>query len=311
MATENDDFDAAFAEAIQVATTPEGAEAKAAEDAAVAKEMGTAEDPPADAPPADAPPADAPPSDAPPADAPPADAPPADAPPADAPPADAPPADAPPADAPPADAPAAPAAPAAPPPIEEQFPDPVLSEDDAKVVAAFEKDWEDIAPATKVIVGHAVAAMEAKFARTLSQIVGNIYADIEPMAKTYVKTENESFRGTVLKAHEDFDALYPKLDTWIKAQPAYLQTGLLKAYNEGTAEEVIDLVSRYKKDVGVQPQASAPAVAQPNSQPAQPAAAAAATLAPVSTKRTTPKPTGDDPEDYDTAFDEAAAALSK
>ena len=138
----------------------------------------------------------------------------------------------------------------------------------------------------------------------------NIYADFTPLINSHLKTEATSFRGAVVEAHKDYDAVYPKLEGWIKTHPAYLQSGLLKAYNEGTAEEVIDLVSRYKQATGVKPQEAAPAV--PNTgEPKKPAAAAAAALAPVETKRTTPKPSGTDPNDYDSAFDEAAASLTR
>ena len=141
-------------------------------------------------------------------------------------------------------------------------------------------------------------------------MVENIYSDFTPLINSHLKSEATSFRGAVLKAHEDYDAVYPKLDGWIKAHPAYLQSGLLKAYNEGTAEEVIDLVSRYKQANGVKPQAAAPAAPE-QGETKKPAAAAAAALAPVDTKRTTPKPSGDDPNDYDSAFDEAAASLMR
>ena len=158
---------------------------------------------------------------------------------------------------------------------------------------------------------HAVAAVEAKAARTIAKVVENIYADFTPLINSHLKAEATSFRGAVLKAHEDYDAVYPKLEGWIKTHPAYLQSGLLKAYNEGTAEEVIDLVSRYKQANGVKPQAAAPAAPEQGETKKPAAAVAAAALAPVDTKRTTPKPSGDDPNDYDSAFDEAAASLMR
>ena len=312
MATENegvDDFAAAFAEAVKVVESPDDTAAATAQ----AEAMGTADDKPAPA--ADdkpAPAADdkpAPAADDKPAPAtgdkpaPAADDKPAPA--ADDKPAPA--ADGKPAPA--ADDKPAPATDAGP-SIDEQFPDPQFTEEEQKAIAEFEKNWDEISPVFNIKLKHAVAAVEAKAARTIAKVVENIYADFTPLINSHLKAEATSFRGAVLKAHEDYDAVYPKLEGWIKTHPAYLQSGLLKAYNEGTAEEVIDLVSRYKQANGVKPQAAAPAAPE-QGETKKPAAAAAAALAPVDTKRTTPKPSGDDPNDYDSAFDEAAASLMR
>jgi len=276
MATETDDFAAAFAEAVKVVETPDAA----AEAAARAAEMGTGEDPPAADDKGTPPPAVDDKGTPPPAADDKGTPPPA------------------------ADDKGTP--PPAEPSIDEQFPDPQFTEDEQKTLTEFEKNWDEIAPALNIRLKNAVAAVEAKAARTIAKVVQNIYADFTPLINSHLKSEATSFRGEVLKAHDDYDAVYPKLGGWIKTHPAYLQSGLLKAYNEGTAEEVIDLVSRYKQANGVEPHAAAPAATEPK----KPAAADAAALAPVDTKRTAPKPSGSDPDDYDSAFDEAAAGLT-
>ena len=306
MATENegvDDFAAAFAEAVKVVETPDEVTAAAA----AAEEMGTSEEKPAEEKPAEEKPAEEKPAEEKPAEEKPAEEKPAEEKPAEEKPAEEKPAEEKPAEEKPAEEKPAeekPAA-AAEPSIDDQFPDPQFTEDEQKVLTEFEKNWDEIAPAFNLKLKNAVAAVEAKAARTIAKVVQNIYADFTPLINSHLKSEATSFRGEVLKAHDDYDTVYPKLDSWIKTHPAYLQSGLLKAYNEGTAEEVIDLVSRYKQANGVKPQAPAPAAPEPK----KPAAASAAALAPVDTKRTAPKPSGADPEDYDSAFDEAAASL--
>jgi hypothetical protein len=155
---------------------------------------------------------------------------------------------------------------------------------------------------------HAQAAMEARVARLVASVVQSVYADIAPMAKTYATTEASTFRGAVLSKHADYDAVYPSLEPWINSQPAYLRAGMLEAYNAGSAEDVIDLVTRYKAEAGVTPQVLEPAAVQPSGgAPGSKAAAKAAELLPVQAKRTAPKPTGEDPNDFDGAFEQAAA----
>jgi len=211
-----------------------------------------------------------------------------------------------------APAPVAPAPVAPAPDVEasllEQIPDPVLDPEVEAKLTSFRKDWPDIAEAMDLQNAHAQAAMEARVARLVASVVQSVYADIAPMAKTYATTEASTFRGAVLSKHADYDAVYPSLEPWINSQPAYLRAGMLEAYNAGSAEDVIDLVTRYKAEAGVTPQVLEPAAVQPSGgAPGSKAAAKAAELLPVQAKRTAPKPTGEDPNDFDGAFEQAAA----
>jgi hypothetical protein len=134
-----------------------------------------------------------------------------------------------------------------------------------------------------------------------------------PLAESYSTFETRTLREEVLKAHADYDAIYPKLEGWIAKQPAYLTAAYQRVYTDGNAQEVIDLVERYKTANGVGAQVPGTTTPKPGQKPAsdENKANAAASLAPVSGKRTTPTPTGDDPNDFDGAFAEAAAQYSK
>ena len=191
--------------------------------------------------------------------------------------------------------------------ILDQIPDPVMDPDVQAKLDSFRNDWPDIAEAVDAHTAHVQAQMEARVARLVASVVQSVYADIAPMAKTYANTEANSFRATVLDKHSDYDSVFPQLEPWIKSQPAYLQSGMLQAYNAGSAEDIIDLVSRYKSAAGVMPQVPEP-TAEPLSggSPSVSAAAKAMELAPVQGKRTAPKPAGEDPNDFDSAFAQAA-----
>ena len=214
--------------------------------------------------------------------------------------------------------PAAVAEPAQPPATPEEMeaallasiPDPVASEEYTAKIEAFKKDWPDIAEAVEMQATHLQSQMEARVARLVSSVVQSIYADMSPIAKSYAKVETNTLRTTVLSAHADYDSVYPNLEPWIKSQPAYLQSGMLHAYNAGSAGDVIDLVSRYKAATGSTPQVHEPAVETQAVKPGAKAAVKAAELIPVATKRTAPRPAGDDPNDYDGAFTEAAESYN-
>lgn len=199
--------------------------------------------------------------------------------------------------------------------------DPVLSDDDKAVLAEFEKEWPAVAPAVTKMMEHQAAQLEARFARTLLAVVGKLYQDFTPAVQGFQEVAATSFRSKVLAAHDDYDAHADKLQGWIATQPAYLQKSMLEVYNGGSAEDLIDLVSRYKQANGVSKtgantQTTDDAAKQEAARKraaalaAEEAArkAAAASTRPVAGTRATPSTSGVDPNDYDAAFDEAVAA---
>jgi hypothetical protein len=194
-----------------------------------------------------------------------------------------------------------------------EIPEPVLTDEQKTALASFETEWPDIAKATKVQQAHAIAGIEARFARALTAVVEKVYSDLSPMFQTVQNVEHTTFRSEVLKQHSDFDTVSPQLTAWIEKQPSYLVDAYKKVYNEGSVQEVIELVSQYKKSngPGSETPGTPPASDKPTDQQTAAARAAAAKkaaeLAPVQSKRTTPTPQGSDPNDFDGAFAEATA----
>ena len=191
---------------------------------------------------------------------------------------------------------------------EAEIKDPVLSPEAEKAIAEFKKEWPEQSAAVEAMMTHQVASLEARFARALGGLVGKLYEDLEPLAESVAVTENNSFRTAVLGAHKDYDTVYPKLEGWIAQRPAYLQDAYKRVYNEGTAEEIIDLVTQFKATQGLPPEVSGQP--QPNAE-VKPASKPRPTeqaneLAPVKGQRTTPTPQGVDTNDFDGAFAEFA-----
>ena len=191
--------------------------------------------------------------------------------------------------------------------------DPVLTEEQNQVIASFEKEWPDVAAAMKIRNEHQIASLETRFARALTSIVGKLYEDIAPLATSIANVEGNSFREQVLKAHADYDTIYPQLEGWIAKQPAYLTEAFKRVYNEGNVQEVSDLVNRFKEANGTQPKPQgSPTPASPI--PAVPtkeqvaAKTKAGELAPVSGQRTAPNALVEDANDFDGAFAQAVAA---
>lgn len=60
------------------------------------------------------------------------------------------------------------------------------------------------------------------------------------------------------KAHPDLDEIVSQgvLKTWINKQPAYIKPHLMKVYQEGNSEQVIDMVTEFKRKTGWKSQLS-------------------------------------------------------
>ena len=156
------------------------------------------------------------------------------------------------------------------------------------------------------------AAVESRFKAVNQDINARVYAAVQqvltqitPLATATMENATERHFAALHTAYSDYDVVIPKVAEWIKTQPTYLQPTLQAVYDGGTTQDVMALVADYKKATGAVP-APVPA---PVPVPA-PAPAGVDDLTPVGTRRATPVPRGTpDPNDFDGAFAEAAAAV--
>lgn len=164
--------------------------------------------------------------------------------------------------------------------------------------------------------------MNARIHAAVVEATKNIVKVVEPVAQQTQTLAYQTHMATIRAGHTDFDTVVGKIPDWIKTQPAYLQPAMQAVYAGGDAASVVQLVSDFKKATGVvtvttpangktaeQLAAEATAKATQDAVDEQ-ARKDAAALVPVNSKRTTPTPKGAvDVNNFDAAFDEAAAAL--
>jgi hypothetical protein len=194
-------------------------------------------------------------------------------------------------------------------------PDAVWDDDDQKSYKAMKDLYPEAADAFDRRERFIRQDLEARFSRTMYKVLEKVYSDMAPIAASASRVEQNSFRAYVLDKHKDFDTVKPALTAWIDTNPAYLRDAFKRVHDEGTAEEVVDLVTRFKAMTGVKPEVPSPSpqslttTPAPAATPAQPNPKAEA-LAPVTSKRSTPAPKGEDLTDFDGAFAEAASLLT-
>jgi hypothetical protein len=167
--------------------------------------------------------------------------------------------------------------------------------------------------------------VESRLKSVDREINARVYAAVQTVMKhvdprltsveaTTISESAERHFSALHTAHSDYDAVIPKVAEWIKTQPAYLQPAMQGVYDSGTTQDVLALVGDYKKATGASVvDAGAAAVAAKAKADADAAKARAKTdadaLLPVSQRRTTAGEKGKpDPNDFDGAWAELAAA---
>lgn len=199
------------------------------------------------------------------------------------------------------------AAPAAAPAAEEPQQEPLYSQDEIGVLADYEKNWPDVAQAESL-------KRRAEYHDLMKFVFGEVAKYTQPLFDQMRMVGNTLHVGELKQAVPDYsEALEADVANWIGTQPAYLQGAMKQVMQQGTSDEVADLIGRYRAATGTAPAPAAPA-AQAPAAPAKPAQTelssaakqAAESLAPVSGDRSQ-VPQGEDPLDFQTAFARYAA----
>lgn len=174
-------------------------------------------------------------------------------------------------------------------------PQPVLTQDDYKTLEAFDKDWPDVSKAINLILKEQTNAVVNHVFREFAQ-------EFRPVAQRVMQMQQERHVEQLHTRVNDYDDVRDKVIDWAMQQPPYLRAAYGHVIQNGTAEEVADLIERYRAANAPQQQPApvAPVQQQPKQLSPQVRKAAAA-LAPVQSKRSNVVRT-DDPSDFEGAF---------
>lgn len=199
----------------------------------------------------------------------------------------------------PAVAPVAPAAPAA-----EQAP--IYTADEQTILADYAKNWPDVAQAEAL-------TRKGEYHDLLKYTFTEVHKFLAPHLAQIAAMGNTLHEGELKTLVTDYTpAMETDVSKWIDTQPSYLQGPYKQVMQQGTSEEVADLIGRYRATTGTAPAPAAPAPAVPAVPAPAPAAPAktelsnlakqaAESLAPVSSDRTQVL-ASEDPQDFLSAF---------
>lgn len=207
---------------------------------------------------------------------------------------------------------AAKAPPAVTPPAEDK-PVQIYTPEEQTELQALQKEWPDLA--------RMVALMTRQVQHdTLTYAFKEVERVLTPLQTSVGTLTLSDHEAAIYAAHEDYDQVYQPVMEWIEKQPSFLKAAYQNVVAKGTAQDVCDMVTRFKTETKwVAPKAATPPAA---AAPAAPAAAPAANQKPaelsdaakkaatvigaVGTKRSGGM-TAQDPLDFDAAWEELTA----
>lgn len=195
------------------------------------------------------------------------------------------------------------------------FPDLVLSDEEKAAVDQLGKDWPEAKKALDVILKQREHSMKALFTGTFQKVLEHVYKDIADLRDNAETSTEERHFSAMSRAHADLDTILPPgkedegpLKQWIDKQPTIYKGALERVYNEGTTAEMIELISTFKEATGKKPTGGEDEEAKAKAAEAEAEKARkAAGLAAVPSKRTVVRTGQPDPNNFDAAFEEATA----
>lgn len=202
----------------------------------------------------------------------------------------------------PAAAPAAGAqatAPAAGAPVEDA-PPPVYTDAEAAELATLREQWPESSRLIELMGRQMMAD-------TLRYAFSEIAAYMRPMEQYFQSSATSDHEAAILEAHPDYADVRDAAIAWVDKQPEFIKAAYQKTIAEGSAADVIALLSQFKQYSGYTAPtavgtAAKPAVAPPQGQAAptlsEAAKKAATTLGVVDTKRGATSQAAD-PNDFD------------
>jgi hypothetical protein len=186
-----------------------------------------------------------------------------------------------------------------------------LSAEEVTELDALKGEWKDIARLFELEFKKNSALADTAQGEAMKAVLKHIYGDIAPIAQSQKEMQETQHFNDIRTAHPDFDDVHPKLEPWINTQPAYLQKALKEVYTGGTAEEVNDLVQRFKDASGIVTPKADDVTTAPTTKKSEPDPKKVAALAPVDSQRSQVQDKGVDKNNFDAGWDEAMALASK
>jgi hypothetical protein len=132
-----------------------------------------------------------------------------------------------------------------------------LSEEDKEALAEYEKDFDSVSKMEGLKRERALKKLEdrilARLEERTTELQTKIDSRIQPVEETFKKIDETTHFKSIRESHPDFEKHRDSgaILKWIETKPRYLQESMKATYGQGTAEDVVDLISDFKKENGL------------------------------------------------------------
>lgn len=184
-----------------------------------------------------------------------------------------------------------------------------VPEDKKDVVEKYKQEWSEVHEAEEVI-------RNAQLQLIQERLYSDLRSALAPVFETTQKLQVNAHLDAIRQTHPDLDDIRGELNEWIDQQPEFVRPAYKQVATKGSAKEVVELINQFKQakgKTGAVPEVPASSARQQQQQrkPAQkqPPAAAKKALAAAPSPSTADVPGSANPDDFDSAWEEAAAGL--
>lgn len=176
---------------------------------------------------------------------------------------------------------------------------PTYNDEETQFLTKYEEDWGDVSKVEAL-------KRRAEYQQLLGYVFQQVADYLKPFKEmTEALAERTHYQDVTTAVPDYSDKLREDVTTWVKAQPGYLQDAYNQVITSGTVEEVKDLVDRYRAATGQAAPAATQKPASKDNELSDEAKKAAAALAPVESKRSGVQQPGD-PSNFDDAWKQFA-----
>jgi len=182
-----------------------------------------------------------------------------------------------------------------------------VSTDEQAILDTLEANFPEVTAANAVLSRVIMARVE----NMVEQRVNAVLAQIAPIAAVTQNVARNAHEQAILAKHPDAFTTLPQVEAWVDSQPKILKAAYNRVLDNGNTDDIIELYDVFKKDTGSAQTPGSPGAA-PDAAAAKAAAEAAAKEAKLKAQegirsRQTTQQSGVDEDDFQGAFNQAAA----
>ena len=120
------------------------------------------------------------------------------------------------------------------------------SENEQEILDGVATDFPEVTKAIAVHNRMLLTKIENIISAKLSTVVDQFDQKLAPVNAAVQQTAGNDHEAAILKAHKDAFDILPDIEKWVAGQPGILHTAYDKVLDEGTAKDVVDLITLYK-----------------------------------------------------------------